>query len=291
MQNFLADQPDRGSLILDMEHKLDADWLKFLVGEEILSTRVIYVQPAHIEEATNIYVAAVETGSICFALLDSIGGSPTKRRNDDREVGLFGGNAQGVGEFGVTAATRSAKHRCLTVGINQVREDMGGYNRHMTPGGRKWKHAVAVRLQLKRGKGKPIEKINGEDVQIGHEIACKVVKSSVAAPGRTASWWFYNIPTEKYGFGIDRLEEIVRLGIITGVIQRKGAWYGHPLLPDDGKGLHQVLGRDRLVDPIRADAGLQKQFSAQITGALRSGDYGAQVAPVRDPDAPIEDAQ
>lgn len=285
MQKFLAEQPDRGALILDLEHKLDPDWLKFLVGEQLLDERVIYVQPEHIEQATNIYKSAVGTGAICFALIDSIGGAPTVRRNDDASVGLYGGNAQGVGEFGRTAAALSAKYRCLTIGINQVREDMGGYNRHMTPGGRAWKHAVALRLLLKRGKGKLTEKINNEEYQIGYEIACKVIKSGVGAPGRTASWWFYNVTTDKYGFGIDTLEEVVRLGILTEVIVRKGGWYHHPLLLED-KGEHKVLGRDRLMDYIRDHVDVQQQLSSEITGRL--ADYGSEVAPMSDPDAAMD---
>lgn len=285
MLNFLADQPDRGALILDLEHKLDPDWLRSLVGDEILQERVIYVQPEHIEQATNIYKSATSTGTICFALVDSIGGAPTVRRNDDASVGLYGGNAQGVGEFGRTAAALSAKYRCLTVGINQVREDMGGYNRHMTPGGRAWKHAVALRLLLKRGKGKLTEKVNNEEYQIGYEIACKIVKSGVGAPGRTASWWFYNVATERYGFGVDTLEEIVRLGILTDIIRRKGGWYYHYMLPGDE---HKILGRDRLMEFIRDSPEARTVLSTEIVGRL--ADYGSEVAPMNDPDAPMEES-
>jgi recombination protein RecA len=266
---------------------MDPDWLKSIVGEELLAERVIYVQPEHIEQSTNIYKSAVGTGTICFVLIDSIGGAPTSRRNDDATVGLFGGNAQGVGEFGRTAAALSAKYRCLTVGINQVREDMAGYNRHMTPGGRAWKHAVALRLQLKRGKGKLTEKINNEEHQIGYEIACKVVKSGLSAPGRTASWWFYNVATEKYGFGVDTMEEIVRLGILTEVVVRKGGWYHHPLLMED-KGEHKILGRDRLMEYIRERPEVQKILASEITHRL--ADYGSEVAPMSDPDAAMDES-
>jgi recombination protein RecA len=282
MQKFLDAQPTRGALILDLEHKLDSDWLVHLVGKDLLENRIIYVQPDHIEQATNIYKASVGSGTVCFALVDSIGGAPTARRNDDAEVGLYGGNAQGVGEFARTAATLSATKRCLTVGINQVREDMSGYKRHMTPGGRAWKHAVALRLQLKRGKGKVVEKINGEDFQIGYEISCKVVKNGLGAPGRVASWWFYNVETPKYGFGIDTLEEIVRLGILTGVIERKGGWYHHRGLLADKSGENKILGKDGLMDYIRVHEGLQHELSREIKARL--ADHAAEVAPMTDPD-------
>ena len=149
MTKFLDAQPDRGALILDLEHKLSPDWVRTLVGDERMD-RLIYVQPDHIEQATNIFRQAVASGQICIAVLDSIGGSPTIRRNDNAEVASYGGNSQGVGEFARTAAALSAKYRCLTIGINQTRADMEGYHRMNTPGGKAWKHAVILRIQLKR---------------------------------------------------------------------------------------------------------------------------------------------
>lgn len=287
MQQFLAAQPDRGALILDTEHKMDPHWLAQLVGEQVLDEKVLYVQPDHIEQATNIYKMALQSGTVCFALLDSIGGSPTVRRNDDATVASYGGNAMGVGEFGRAAASHSAKYRALTIGVNQIREDMSGYNRLKVPGGHAWVHAVALRLQLKKiTKSKVFEKINGEEVQVGSEIACKVVKSSVSAPGRTATWWFYSVPTAKYGFGIDTLDEVVRLGILTGVIERRGGWYYHSRLPLD-KGEAKILGRDRLMEYIRSDIQLQRDFSADITARLQ--DHVSMVAPMSDPEAEIPD--
>jgi hypothetical protein len=218
-------------------------------------------------------------------MLDSVGGAPTARRNEDAEVANYGGNALGVGEFARSAAAMSARYNCLTVGLNQIREDMAGYNRHMVPGGHAWLHAVALRLQLKKGKGKKHLKINGEEYQIGYEVVAKVVKNGLGAPGRVASYWFMNVPTEEYGFGVDRVEECVRLGLITEVIQRRGGWYSHPELP--GKD-HQVLGQDKLLDAVREDPSLRVKISTDITDRLKSGNYGAQVAPMSDPDLPVE---
>lgn len=285
MEQFLDSQPRRGALIMDVEHKLSPEWISMLVGEAKLEHQVLYAQPASIEEATNIYKAAVRSGIVCFAMLDSIGGAPTARRNDDAEVASYGGNALGVGEFARTANSHSARYNCLTVGINQIRADMSGYNRHMVPGGLAWLHAPVLRLQLKKGKGKKVVKLNNEDYQIGYEIACKIVKNGVAAPGRTASWWFYNVPTEEFGFGVDRVEEAVRLGLLTGVIERKGAWYIYPGLPTKDS---QVQGQEKLLDLVRDNKALREQIGSDVTAKLQTGEFGGQVAPMSDPDAPID---
>src|SRR6185437_6493724 len=102
-------QPDRLAVILDTEHKMSKGWLEQILPPGWLDSRVIYLQPNHIEQATNMYAQAVESGLVCFALLDSIGGSPTVRSNEDAEVGRVGGNSIGVGEFGRRAANLSAK--------------------------------------------------------------------------------------------------------------------------------------------------------------------------------------
>lgn len=232
MASFLDHFPERGALILDLEHKLSASWIEKLVGKKRLE-RVLLLWPDTIESATDMYVKACSSGEICYAMLDSIGGAPTQRTfNKSAESGNIGGNALGVSRFAQFAAVYSNKYKVCTVGINQAREDMSGYNRLMTPGGRAWKHACICRIQLKQGQDKYYSKVDGEDLQIGYSVVARVIKNQMAPPYRTGYWPFFNVETEKYGFGIDRLSEITRLSTLVGVVQRKGAWYYHDALPD-----------------------------------------------------------
>lgn len=281
MQQFLAAQPDRGALILDLEHKMTPEWLADVVGVNTLKNRIIYIQPDHIEQATNIYRQAVSSGQVCFAMLDSIGGAPTVRSNDDAEVARFAGNSMGVGEFGRSAAAMSAKHRCLTVGINQTRDDMSGRHGLNTPGGHAWKHAIILQVELVRGKEVETYVIKGEKVPVGHIIYAKIRKNQLAAPGRTAMYWFFNVPTPEWGFGVDTLDEICRLGVLTKVIKLGGSWYSHPALPPPGT----VQGLKGLKALVRADEQLRKTLSKDIIASL--DDYASEVAPMTDPEAPI----
>ena len=185
MLNALEKFPKKTALFLDVEHKLTKDWLETIVGGELMESRVLYLQPTSVEEATNMYRQAVSTGEVCCTIFDSIGGAPTVRRNDDATVGHYGGNAQGVGEFARAAATHSSNYNCLTIGINQTRADMSGYNQLNTPGGVAWKHACVLRVELVRGREAEHLTIAGEKVPIGHNIFAKVRKNQVGAPGRT----------------------------------------------------------------------------------------------------------
>lgn len=293
MAKVLDANPDRMALLLDLEHKMSRSWLIDLVGQE-RAERTMLFSPDDAEHATNYYRTMVggdeklkiASGQFCFALFDSIGGAPTMRFSEDATKGRVGGNSLAIGEFARSAAVMSSKYICQTIGVNQVRADMKGFNRLVVPGGQAWLHAVTMRLWLKAGRGKVIEKINNEEMQVGCEVSCKVMKNGLAAPYRVATWWFYNVFTERYGFGIDTLEEIVRLGTLTGVITRGGAWYHHRLLPED-KGAHRVMGRDRLMETIRDNPEIQKGIAVDVIERLGTGEFAARVAPV-EPEEPSE---
>ena len=286
MKNFLDQQPERAAVIIDTEHKLTDSWVEYLVGEERMS-RILVLWPDTMEQATDMYTKCVSSGEVSMVLFDSIGGSPSQRvTNKSAESGNIGGNALSVTRWAQLAAIYSQKYHCLTFAVNQVREDMSGYRRHITPGGRGFKHAVPLRIQMKRGRGKLFDKIDGEELQVGFSVVAKLVKNQLGGiEGRTAWWWFYSVPTEKYGFGIDTLEEIVRLGITVRVIQQAGAWYSHHGLPG-GK----IKSKDALYKVIRDSEELKGVIVKETLETLKQGgELVNRVAPISDPDAPIDD--
>jgi len=290
MLNALNANPNRNALFIDMEHKITPEWLEMIVGRDVVENRLLYVSAKTIEHATNIYRTAVDSGLICCAILDSIGGAPTIRRNDDAETALVGGNAIGVGHFAQTAATYSDTMECLTIGINQVMSTIGkmSYNDD-TPGGHKWKHACVLRVELLRGKENEYIRLPGEDhpVPIGYLIHAKVRKNQVGAPGRVARYWFYNRWTEERGWGVDQLDEINRLSIATSVIEQRGGWYYHAAFPADNKGERKIQGADRMRAAVRNDPGLQATIVSEVMACLKDSGKLSQIAPLSDPDAPI----
>lgn len=289
MQQFLDAQPDRGALILDVEHKLSSAWVEQLIGAERMQ-RVILAWPDTAEQATDIYTKAVKTGQVSFVLFDSIAGAPTQRVTEkSAEIGNVGGNALAITRFAQLASIYSQKYNTLTFVINQVRDDMEGFHRVITPGGRALKHACVLRIQLKKGKAKVDEEVNGEKIQVGYTVVGKVVKNQQAAEGRTAWWWFFKIPTEKWGFGVDRLDEIVRLATLTKVIATSGGWYTHDMLPADKNGVHKIQGLARLTEYIKDHPEIHAPLAEQVMARLN--EVAAQVAPISDPDAPIEEPQ
>lgn len=273
MNNALRMFPDRVGVFFDLEQKVTVDWMGNFITD---MDRVVIINPDHIEQATDMFRDFVKTGEVCVVVLDSIGGAPTRRTTEkSAEIANFGGNAIGVGEFARNAATLGGKYRCLTIGINQIRQDMSKYNRMMTPGGEAWKHACSLRVQTKRGPDKYIEKKpNGEEVQVGYDVILKVVKSGVGTPFRATQYRFYSEQSRSGAFGVDRIDEIMRLGRLAEVFERRGGWYYHPSLPD-GK----INGEASLLDFASEMPDFADEVERQIRAKMAKGEaiIGASV--------------
>jgi len=290
MMHFL-DNDHRIALIIDTEHKLTMEWVEYLIGAQRME-RVLYMQPDYMESATNMYIDAVSSGQVGFVLFDSIGGSPTKAAVEkEAEKVQVGGNAGAVTKFARIASTLSAKNRCLTFCVNQVRADMEGFRRHMTPGGHGLKHACVMRIKLRRSTQDKVEAVvNGEKMVVGFKVFASVIKNQMAAQGRTAWWWFYNVETPEYGFGIDTLDEVVRLAVATKVITQAGSWYSHPALPEyKTSGEHKVQGIKGLGEAIAKDYSIKASIVSETMAVLKTdASVASEVAPF-DPDAVEED--
>jgi len=104
----------------------------------------------------------------------------------------------------------------LVIFINQIRMKIGVMfgSPETTTGGNALKFYASVRLDIRRtGSIK-----HGEEV-VGSETRVKVLKNKVAPPFRQAEFEIY------YGTGIDRLGEIVDLGVVQNLIEKSGSWY------------------------------------------------------------------
>lgn len=264
IDNFLRQFDTKAAVYLDIENRLTADWVAAFVQD---ADRVIVLKPDSMEEATDMYTEFVKTGEVCVVVVDSIGGAPTQRvLEKSATIGDMGGNAIAVSRFARFAQTLSGKYDCATIGINQVRADMSGYRRLVTPGGMAWIHAVSLRVELKKGKDKAFEGTGDDKIQVGNTVVARIHKNSLAAPYRTTSYWFYHVPC-KYGFGIDQKEELSRLSMVTGAVEQRaqGSYY-HPSFPD-GK----IRGKDNVVKYLDENPESFEAVKADVLAKLKGG--------------------
>lgn len=252
--------------LIDIEHRYNPEWAQKL---GLPTDELIVVQPESGEQATDIMHKLIKPknlkDSVCAIGFDSVGAaSPERERvSFEERKAIVGGNAQVMTRNVRTIAPVANLMGTTVFYSNQLRADMEGYRRVMTPGGQALKHALSTRLYLWPNtdpKSKKHDKIDGQDVQVGFEMNFRVVKNTFGPPGRDGKSSFYFRPSRLFeGIGFDVENDIQGLGIMTEVIVRKGAYYDY--------GDIHVQGRDPFFKALK-EAGLYDQLLKDVNEKL-----------------------
>jgi recombination protein RecA len=199
---------------IDAEHALDPIYAKAL-GVKVED--LLVSQPDNGEQALEIADMLVRSGAVDVVIVDSVAALTPKAEIEgdmgDQHMGL---QARLMSQALRKLTANIKRSNTLVIFINQIRMKIGVMfgNPETTTGGNALKFYASVRLDIRRtGSIK-----NGEEV-VGSETKVKVVKNKVAPPFRQAEFEIY------YGTGIDRLGEIVDLGVAQNLIDKSGAWY------------------------------------------------------------------
>ncbi len=201
---------------IDAEHALDpiyAEKLGVKVDDLMLS------QPDTGEQALEVTDMLVRSGAIDVLVIDSVAALTPRAEIEgdmgDTHVGL---QARLMSQALRKLTGNIKNSNCLVIFINQIRMKIGVMfgSPETTTGGNALKFYSSVRLDIRRiGAVK-----EGEEV-VGNETRVKVVKNKVAPPFRQAEFQIL------YGTGINRLGEIVDLGVKCDLINKAGAWYSY----------------------------------------------------------------
>ena len=158
----------------------------------------------------------------------------------------------------LTAVT--AKSNTTLVFINQIREKIGVMfgSPETTTGGRALKFYSSVRIDIRR-----IGQIKNGDVPIGARTKATVVKNKVAPPFRKTEFDIL------FNEGINRLGELLDLGVENGIVRRSGTWmsYGETRLGQ---------GRERAREFLKEHPEMAKEMEEKLLDKL---------LPSRQPDA------
>lgn len=213
--HFLAQFKGSKVAYIDTEQALDREYAEHL-GVDV--DNMIISQPDFTEQALQI------TRELCThvdgLVYDSIAEGSTLREMES-EIGdrKIGDKAYAFNQ--AMRVMKAIKGKGTMIFINQIRQNPNityGSNR-VTPAGNAMKFATHVRLDIRRGGW--IKKGSGEDAEkIGHYIRCKIIKNKTGRPHIQV-----DIPLIYDGNGINRAQEIIDLGLETGVITKKGSWY------------------------------------------------------------------
>jgi len=201
---------------IDAEHALDSAWAR-ICGVNI--DELLISQPDNGEQALEITDTLVRSGAVDLVVIDSVAALVPRAEIE----GEMGDAHMGLQARLMSQALRKltgsiSKTKTTVIFINQLREKVGVVfgNPEVTSGGKALKFYASMRLDVR-----PIEPIkNGTDI-IGRRVKVKVVKNKVSPPFKIAELEI--LASE----GISREGGLIDMGIVTGVIDKSGAWINY----------------------------------------------------------------
>lgn len=228
---------------IDVEHSLDLDWAAKL---GVKTDDLVVTQPDSGEQALQIVEELVQTGQVDMIVVDSVAGLIPK---SELEAELGQPNMAAQARLLSQALRRLVpvvgKSRSVLLFINQVRDGLNPYGpKEVTPGGNALKFYSSLRISVKKVSGSEIKGTEGEP--LGHQVEASIVKNKTAAPGKKATFIL------RFLEGVDRVEEIVNLGMTLGIVEQAGPTYKY-----DGV---SYKGKEKIVEAFRADDKLQKSL-------------------------------
>ena len=234
---------------IDAEHALDPVY----AGKLGVDVDNLYVsQPDHGEQALEIADTLVRSGAVDVIVIDSVAALTPKAEIEgemgDAHVGL---QARLMSQALRKLTGNVKNNNTLVIFINQIRMKIGVMfgNPETTTGGNALKFYASVRLDVRRtGAVK-----NGEDIN-GNMTRVKVVKNKVAPPFREAAFEI------TFGTGINRVREILDMGVDGGLIEKSGSWYAY-----NGERIGQ--GAEKACDWLRDNVEAQEKLMAAIREA------------------------
>ena len=214
----------RAIVFLDNEGTLDPTWAKVfgydLSENAVVPTVVLRPEGQNAEEIFDMAINCLKTGEVGLLIFDSIATLvPAQIADESMEKYQMGGVAKSLTRFANTAMGLLRKYKATLIGINQVRENIGGYgNPIITPGGRAWRHACSSRLMFKRGDffddaGNKLT--TSAESPAGHIVNVAVLKTKTSKWDRKGGSYRLN-----YTKGIDILSDTIEAALHFGFINK-----------------------------------------------------------------------
>lgn len=198
---------------------------------------------------------------------DSVGITPSQDELDkdfgDKNVGS---RAKAITQFVTKVAPMITEAKAMLIGINQVRDDIGGnpmFAVDKVPGGKAWEHYASLRLVVRASK--PIKK--GTD-KIGHNLVIKVNKSKVSRPFQEAQAFLIS------DNGLDYEYNVAKMAEEEGVLLVKGHSYEYV----DRNGELHKMKKDNFIEWLRTPEG--QHVREEILSKLVELEYPEGTYPV-----------
>jgi recombination protein RecA len=235
---------------IDAEHALDPVYAESL---GVNTDDLLVSQPDTGEQALEIADMVVRSGAVDVVVIDSVAALTPKAEIEgemgDSHVGL---QARLMSQALRKMTGNIKNSNTLVIFINQIRMKIGVMfgSPETTTGGNALKFYASVRLDIRRTGA-----VKEGDEVVGNETRVKVVKNKVAPPFRQTEFQIL------YGQGINRMGEVLDIGVQQSLIEKSGAWYSY-----NGDRIGQ--GRKNAADFLTANPEISEQIEDEIRRRL-----------------------
>ena len=235
---------------IDAEHAFDRFYAEKL-GVDV--ENLFISQPDNGEQALQIADQLISSSAIDILVVDSVAALTPKAEIE----GDMGDNRVGLQARLMSQALRKltstiSKTNTTCIFINQLREKIGVMfgTPETTTGGNALKFYSSVRLDIRR-----VTSIKDGDQILGNQVRVKVVKNKVAPPFRKAEFEI------TFGEGINKVGEILDLGVEYDLVQKSGSWFSY-------NGAKLAQGREATKNLLKDNPELCEELEKRIKEAI-----------------------
>ena len=235
---------------IDAEHAFDRFYAQKL-GVDVDNLWIS--QPDNGEQALQIADQLISSSAIDILVIDSVAALTPKKEIE----GTMGDNNVGLHARLMSLALRKltstiSKTNTTCIFINQLREKIGMTfgNPETTTGGNALKFYASVRLDIRR-----VTSVKDGEQPVGNLVRVKVAKNKLAPPFRKTEFEI------TFGSGINKVGEIIDLGVEYGIIQKSGSWFSY-------NGAKLAQGREGAKNILRDNPELSEELEGLIKKAI-----------------------
>lgn len=228
----------RGILFVDLECGADPLWaikMGYDMNAEDVKTIRLTGSDMAAEYIFDAIINCVKSGEIGLIIIDSLNMLvPLQVFDESMEKKEMGGIAKPLGDFVRRIKALLIKYNCTLVGINQLRENIGGYgNPITTSGGRGWKHGCDVRMMFKKSSffdddGNELK--STAESPAGYIMEAAVLKTKVCKWDRKLGRIYVN-----YDRGVDIMQDTIEVALYFGFIDNSTQGTFKLIDPDTGE--------------------------------------------------------
>lgn len=253
---YLQERGEKKIVYCDCENTLDIEWAEKL-GVNTNNMIVLKPMTQTAEQIFEMLLQMIETDEVGLLVIDSLGVMLSAQAYEKTmEEKTYGGISSALTLFSKKAELLCTKYDCTIIGINQVREDMSGFGRVITTGGKGWKHNCSLRLLFRKGdfidENNNIMKRSSTS-PAGNFVEIAIEKTKVCNPDRRNGFY-----TLKYNSGVDVISDTVDLAINYDLIIKSGAWFtiinpetGEIMQNEKYVGFDEVGGADIEIEDLK----------------------------------------